>query len=54
MDKSANHQNWWSQVFHLYYDGFKNMTVGKTLWVIIALKLFVFFIILRLIFFQIS
>ena len=44
-------QGFWSQVFHLYYDGFRSMTVGKTLWLIIAIKVFIFFIILKLLFF---
>lgn len=30
-------------VWSLYCDGFRNMTVGKTLWAIILVKLFVFF-----------
>ncbi len=41
----------WSRVFHLYYDGFRSMTVGKTLWLIIGIKLFIFFIIIKMIFF---
>ena len=44
-------QGFWSQVFHLYYDGFRSMTVGKTLWLIIAIKLFIFFVIIKMIFF---
>ena len=39
------------RVWLLYYDGFRSMTVGRTLWVIILLKLFVMFIILKLLFF---
>jgi hypothetical protein len=39
------------RVFRFYFDGFKNMTYGKTLWVIILIKLFIIFIILKLIFF---
>lgn len=39
------------KIWLLYYDGFRNMTVGKTLWVIILLKLFVLFVVIRLIFF---
>ncbi len=35
----------------LYYDGFRQMTVGRTLWVIIAIKLFLFFIVMKLLFF---
>lgn len=34
-----------------YYDGFRSMTVGKTLWVIILVKLFVFFVIIKFLFF---
>ena len=44
-------QGFWSRVFHLYYDGFRSMTVGKTLWLIIAIKLFIFFGIIKLLFF---
>ena len=30
------------KAFYLYYDGFKQMTLGKTLWLIILVKLFIF------------
>lgn len=39
------------RVWLLYYDGFKSMTVGKTLWAIILLKLFIFFVIMKMLFF---
>ncbi|KPK80613.1 MAG: hypothetical protein AMS27_16645 [Bacteroides sp. SM23_62_1] len=39
------------RIFKFYYEGFRNMTVGKKLWLIIFIKLFVFLIILKLIFF---
>ncbi len=39
------------RVFRFYYDGFRAMTVGKKLWVIILIKLFVFFVIMKLFFF---
>ncbi|MFA5502146.1 MAG: DUF4492 domain-containing protein [Sulfurovaceae bacterium] len=35
----------------LYIDGFKNMRVGKELWVLIALKLLILFGIMKLFFF---
>ncbi len=35
-------------VYEFYRDGFRNMTVGRTLWVIVLLKLFIMFFILRL------
>jgi len=39
------------RIFLFYYDGFRNMTVGKKLWVIILIKLFILFAILKLFFF---
>ncbi len=39
------------RVYDLYYEGFKNMTLGKTLWKIILIKLFIMFVILKLFFF---
>ena len=50
-DNQATKQGFWSQVFHLYYDGFRSMTVGKTLWLIIGIKLFIFFVITKMLFF---
>lgn len=38
-------------VWRLYYDGFRQMTVGKTLWAIILVKVFLFFVVMRLLFF---
>ena len=40
-----------SQIFHLYYDGFRTMTLGKTLWTIILIKLAIIFLVLKLFFF---
>lgn len=37
--------------FDLYYDGFRSMVVGRTLWKIIFIKLFVMFAILKVFFF---
>jgi hypothetical protein len=50
-DHQVRKQGFWSRAFYLYYDGFRNMTVGKTLWLIIAIKLFIFFVIIKLLFF---
>lgn len=38
-------------VWNFYIDGFRNMTIGKTLWMIILVKLFIIFIVLKLFFF---
>ncbi len=43
--------NIFHKIFHLYYDGFKSMTIGKTLWAIIIIKLFIMFFILKIFFF---
>lgn len=39
------------KVWMLYYDGFRSMTIGKTLWIIILVKLFIFFVVIKFIFF---
>lgn len=39
------------QAFDLYYDGFRHMTLGKTLWLIIIIKLIIIFAILKVFFF---
>lgn len=38
-------------VWRFYYDGFREMTVGKTLWAIILIKIFIFFFVIKLLFF---
>ena len=38
-------------IWNFYLDGFRSMTLGRTLWVIILLKLFVMFFILKMFFF---
>lgn len=39
------------RTFDLYYDGFRSMKLGKTLWAIILIKLFIMFAILKVFFF---
>lgn len=39
------------KVYDLYYDGFRSMKLGRTLWTIILIKLFIIFIVLKLLFF---
>ncbi|MDP3479582.1 MAG: DUF4492 domain-containing protein [Desulfoprunum sp.] len=38
-------------IYHFYREGFRSMTLGKTLWKIILIKLIVMFAILKLFFF---
>ncbi len=40
-----------TRAWDLYYDGFRQMTLGKTLWLVILIKLFIIFIVLKLLFF---
>lgn len=40
------------RIWLFYYEGFKGMTLGKTLWLIIIIKLFIMFFILKLFFFR--
>ncbi len=40
-----------AKIYSFYRDGFRNMTVGKTLWKIIFIKLLVMFAVLKLFFF---
>lgn len=39
------------KIARFYIDGFREMTLGRTLWAIILLKLFILFAVLRLFFF---
>jgi len=39
------------RAFDLYYDGFRSMTIGRTLWAVILIKLFIMFAILKVFFF---
>lgn len=39
------------RVYDLYFEGFKNMTIGRTLWAIILIKLFIIFAVLKVFFF---
>ncbi|MEI8204745.1 MAG: DUF4492 domain-containing protein [Bacteroidota bacterium] len=41
-----------SKIYFFYWDGFRSMTIGRKLWVIIFIKLFVMFVILKLFFFK--
>ena len=43
--------NVFKKIFRFYYEGFRDMTLGKTLWAIILIKLFIMFAILKVFFF---
>ena len=44
-------KGFWVRTLDLYVDGFRSMTLGKTLWLIIGIKLFIFFVIIKILFF---
>lgn len=39
------------RAYHLYADGFRQMTTGRTLWAVILIKLFIIFAVLKAFFF---
>ena len=39
------------RIFRFYYEGFRSMDLGRTLWLIILIKLFILFIVLKICFF---
>lgn len=46
-----NKGNIFYRVWRFYADGFQQMTVGRTLWALIIVKLIIIFVILRWLFF---
>jgi len=44
--------NIFQRIYRFYIDGFRRMTVGKSLWKIIFIKLLIMFGVLKLFFFQ--
>ena len=40
------------RIVRFYLEGFREMTVGRTLWCIILIKLFIMFAVLKLFFFR--
>ncbi|GHT20533.1 DUF4492 domain-containing protein [Bacteroidia bacterium] len=46
-----NTQNIFGKIVAFYREGFRNMTVGRTLWAIVLIKLFIMFAILKVFFF---
>ncbi|MGL5771486.1 MAG: DUF4492 domain-containing protein, partial [Bacteroidales bacterium] len=45
--KENVHKNIFTRIFLFYYEGFKSMTLGKTLWLIIIIKLAIMFGLLK-------
>ena len=51
IQRPMNKDSFLHKAFDLYYDGFRSMRLGKTLWAIILIKLFIMFAILKVFFF---
>ena len=45
------HPNIFQRIYLFYIDGFRSMTLGKTLWKIVFIKLIIMFAVLKLFFF---
>jgi hypothetical protein len=43
--------NFLYRIYDLYVNGFRHMRLGKTLWAIILIKLFIIFVVLKIFFF---
>ena len=50
-EQQEGKRGFWSRAVDLYVDGFRHMHLGKTLWLIILIKLFIIFFVLKLFFF---
>lgn len=42
---------WLNKILSMYVDGFRSMTVGRKLWILIIVKLIIIFAILKVFFF---
>jgi hypothetical protein len=51
MGPSGNCSQMLKKTFYFYYDGFRSMVVGRTLWKLIFIKLFIMFAVLKTFFF---
>jgi hypothetical protein len=49
--KVVQHSNIFQRIYRFYIDGFRSMTLGKTLWKIVFIKLIIMFAVLKLFFF---
>lgn len=46
-----SNEGFFRRALSMYVDGFRSMTVGRKLWLLIAVKLAIFFLVLKLLFF---
>ncbi len=48
LNRALSNQNILQKIFYFYKDGFKAMTLGRTLWKLILVKLFIIFFVFKL------
>jgi hypothetical protein len=51
-DPMKQQHNIFVKIFQFYRDGFQQMTVGRTLWCLVIIKLLIIFLLLRLVLFH--
>ncbi len=51
MNDMSTKINIFRRIWLFYYEGFRSMTVGKTLWLIILIKVAIMFLVLKIFFF---
>ena len=51
MPARTRSQSWFSRTVRFYRDGLRGMTLGRSLWLVIAIKLVIIFGVLKLFFF---
>lgn len=44
-------EGFWHKTAAMYIDGFRSMTVGRKLWLLIFVKIIIFFLVLKIFFF---
>lgn len=50
-NSASRKANVFVRIYRFYLEGFRSMTIGKRLWAIILIKLFLFFVVMKLFFF---
>ncbi len=50
-ENTPSKRKWISRAIDMYIDGFRNMTVGRTLWALIIIKVVVLLAVFKLLFF---
>ena len=52
MNENRESRNVFVRIYRFYYEGFRTMTWGRQVWLVILIKLFIMFLILKMFFFR--